>query len=225
MEGDESGRESAEQRGFDRILALSDGIFAFAITLLVLGLTVPTLTGVNTIANPNLLNLKLLGSLSGELSTFYSYALSFFVISVWWIAHHRVFRYINKYNTTLMWLNLFFLLFITIIPFLTELLNLYGNIQVSVIIYNLSQFIGGLALNGIWIYATKHHLIDSKALSQAQIKNIRNRGVVPSIVFLLAIVAALILPYFGIAPADAEFALFAMFPLQRTFARRSRTQG
>jgi uncharacterized membrane protein len=213
MIADERGTESAEEKGLDRILALSDGVFAFAITLLVLSLTVPTLTGEKN-------SLNLLGSLAGELPTFYTYALSFFVISVWWVAHHRLFRYIKRYTTTLMWLNLFFLLFITIIPFLTEILDQYGSIQAALIIYDLTQLFGGLALYAIWTYATGHHMIDSKTLSRSQIRNIRIRSLVPSLIFLLAIAISFVLPQ-GTPPSTANFALFCMFPLLRIAARKT----
>lgn len=210
---DEDASGSGEQKGLDRILALSDGVFAFAITLLVLGLAVPAIT-LQTSSS-------LLVALSKESSSFYSYAISFVVISVWWVAHHRLFRYITKYDSALLWINLAFLLFITIIPFLTELLNKYGNIVLAVVIYDVSQILGGLALSILWRYATNKHLL-TKSLIPAQIRNIRIRGYVPMIAFLLAIAVAFALPK-GVDPSDSMFVLFVMFPLMRFASRKKIT--
>ncbi|HZW55199.1 MAG TPA: TMEM175 family protein [Nitrososphaerales archaeon] len=146
--------------------------------------------------------------------------LSFFIIAVWWVAHHRLFRYIIGYDAALMWRNLVFLLFITIIPFLTEILDQYGDIEVALIIYNLSQFMGGLALNSVWNHATSKQLLISKSLTQDQVRNIRLRGYVPSIVFALAIGVSFLLPP-GISPATANLTLFAMFPLLRIVGRKN----
>lgn len=107
MNDEESKVSETEQRGLDRILALSDGVFAFAITLLVLGLTVPSIAEFGL--SQSSLNLKLLESLSNELTAFTSFGISFVVISIWWVVHHRLFRYVRGYDAGLMWRNLFFL--------------------------------------------------------------------------------------------------------------------
>lgn len=222
---DEEATSSSESRGLDRILALSDGIFAFAITLLVLGLTVPTIAenGLSQVA----LNTKLLQSLGAETTAFYSYGISFVVISIWWVAHHRLFQYIKRYDTTLMWRNLFFLLFVTIIPFLTQLMNDYGNVGVAVVIYDASQIAGGLALIGVWRHASKSHLLVNRSLTEAQIKNIQFRNYIPAVIFLLALVIAIFFSFtyssIGIPPAFANFALFGIWPMMRIAARRSKS--
>lgn len=216
---------SSQERGLDRILALSDGIFAFAITLLVLGLTVPSITesGLSQIA----LNSKLLESLGTETTAFYSYGISFVVIAIWWVAHHRIFQYIKKYDQALMWRNLLFLLFVTIIPFLTQLMNDYGNVGVAVIIYDASQFVGGFALAGIWKHASDNHLLINKSLSEDQIKSMQFRNYVPSIIFLAALVIAVLFSFsyqaLGIPPAFANFALFGIAPMMRLSARKSKS--
>jgi len=212
-------RASSEQKGLERILALSDGVFAFAITLLVLGLTVPSL-----ISGEARTSLNLLKSLSGEFASFYSYGLSFFIIAVWWVAHHRVFRYIVGYDSRLMWQNLLFLLFITIIPFLTELLNQYGDIQAAVVIYDISQFFGGLALSAVWSHATnKKHSLVANTLTQEQIRNIRIRGYVVPLTFLITIGIVFVLPTW-ISPSVANFALIGIVPLTRLVSRRKYTK-
>jgi uncharacterized membrane protein len=226
MNDEDAHLSSSEERGLDRILSLSDGVFAFAITLLVLGLAVPQISedGLGQFA----LTSKLLNSLAADSTAFYSYAVSFAVIAIWWVAHHRLFRHIKKYDATLMWRNLFFLLFITIIPFLTQLMNQYGNVGVAVMIYDASQLIGGLAIAAVWTHASKHHLLVSRSLTDSQIKNIQMRNYVPSIVFLIALILAAFLSYtyhfLQIPPGFANFALFGIAPVMRVAGRKSKSQ-
>ena len=214
---------SSEQRGLDRILSLSDGIFAFAITLLVLSLTVPSIVEYAGISQMQL-NSELLSSLVNETTAFYSYGISFAVIAIWWTAHHRLFRYIKKYDAALMWRNLLFLLFVTIIPFLTEMMNQYGNVGIAVMIYDGSQLTGGLALAGVWAHASKHRLLVSRSLTESQIKNIQFRNYIPSIVFVIALAIAILFSYsyesLGIPPGFANFALFGIAPLMRVASKR-----
>ena len=206
---DERAGTAADERGLDRILSLSDGIFAFALTLLVLSLTVPVLSGERT-------SLNLLSSLSNDFNAFVSYGVSFFVISTWWVAHHRTLGHVKRYDSSLMWMNLFFLLFITIIPFLTELVNTYGDIQAAVIIYDGSQLLGGLTLSALWRHVSKKHFLIEKKLTDEQIKIIKIRTLIPSFVFLGAIGVSFI------TSAYSNFTLFAMFPAYMILARKSK---
>jgi uncharacterized membrane protein len=217
MMTDEHARGSAENRGLDRIISLSDGIFAFAITLLVLSLVVPaTIPATNSVG--------LLVSLSSEYQAYFGYGVSFTVISIWWIAHHRIFRYINKFDTRLMWMNLGFLLFITINPFLTQILSKYGNLEAGVIIYDSAQILGGLAFTGVWRYASKMHFIEA-SLTTKQIKAITTRGLVTPLVFLAAIGVSFLLGYINSNLISfSNFTLFAIFPISRKLSlRRSKT--
>ena len=102
-------------RNFERVISFSDGVFSIAITLLVLSLTVPVMTGGDAAD-------KLALSLIGEWPTFFVYIISFLIIGNWWISHHRIYQHIKQADRTLLWLNLFFLLFITLIPFQTSLI-------------------------------------------------------------------------------------------------------
>src|SRR5512139_2403299 len=110
---------------FERILSFSDGVFSIAITLLVLSLSVPVLTG--SAAGPNLPS-----GLVAEWQSFLGYFISFFVIGMWWTVHHRYFQYLNGFDIRLLWLNLFFLLCITLIPFLTNLIIIYHESVLAV---------------------------------------------------------------------------------------------
>jgi uncharacterized membrane protein len=114
-------RDDAETE-FNRIVAFTDGVFAIAITLLVLTLEIPA--G---------------GDLDHELSErgeeFFAYFLSFAVLARFWLAHHRFYGTVERFDGRLIALNLFYLSFITLLPFTTELLGNYSDDSLGVAIY------------------------------------------------------------------------------------------
>ncbi len=109
----------------NRIEAFSDGVFAVAITLLVLNLQVPQIAA--SLVSKDLPQ-KLL-DLGPKLLIF---ALSFIVVGIYWVAHHNTFHYIKHADRNLLWLNILLLLCIVFIPFPTELLGQYPDQQISV---------------------------------------------------------------------------------------------
>lgn len=129
-----------------RVLALSDGVFAFAATLLVLSLALPLGTQ-GAAVRTYLLS-------SDFLRPLYSYAISFLVISLWWRGHHLVFSYIRAYDGTLVRLNFVFLLFVAILPFATGVLTSSGSDPVGAVFFSLLQVASGIALGGVWLYAS-----------------------------------------------------------------------
>jgi uncharacterized membrane protein len=134
----------------NRVEAFSDGVFAIAITLLALGLTVPH---VQLTTSPSLL----LHALLAEWPRFASFALSFVLIGEVWVNHHRMFSYIHQSAHWLIWLNL--------TPFATELLGEYAlqpdSQLVATVIYGATWTLGGVFYNALWWYASHNHrLID-----------------------------------------------------------------
>ena len=105
-------------RGFEknRLEALADGIFAVAMTLLVLDVKLPD--GEIYASNRDLLMRML--SLEHH---YVIYLVSFIVLGMFWVAHHAHFHYIRYVDHTLLWINLMFLFFITSVPFGTDLLG------------------------------------------------------------------------------------------------------
>ncbi|MGP8076521.1 MAG: TMEM175 family protein [Thermoplasmata archaeon] len=168
-----------------RIISLTDGVFAFALTLLVLGLTVPSFatTGLsNGQVSRHLGNL-----LQADWPSFLGYVFAFVMIAVWWTYHHRTFRYIERYDTILMWLNMAVLLEIAVMPFVLQVYTSYSSTQVAVILFAVMQAVTGLTLNVLWRYASSgHRLVDPK-LEPAEIRYFANWGLVTPVVFVLSI--------------------------------------
>lgn len=143
----------AVSHGNERLFAFSDGVFAITITLLVLELKVPEIAS-------DLVAKELSGELLHLFPRFASHIISFFVLGIFWIAHHNMFVHIKKHDHVLLWLNTLFLMCVASIPFPTGLLGEYPNERVSVIAYGLTLAINGIVLDLIWWYATTRQLVD-----------------------------------------------------------------
>ena len=180
-----------------RIMAFSDGIFAIAVTLLVLNLDVPELV------NPS--NASILEALSGMQVHLFAYLLSFIVIGLYWVKHHEMFNYIRKYDKKLIWLNLFFLLFISFSPFTTSLFSDYSEYMIPTVVYAVNFAITGFILSAIWVHATKNHKLVEKKLTDKFIQNFRLIGLVSPAVFTLSIPIA----FFN--PGLAHYSWFLIF--------------
>lgn len=115
-----------------RLETLVDGIFAIAMTLLVLGLAVPHING-------QLSNTVIQDSFYGLLPSFYSFILSFFLLAMFWNGHHRIFNHIKRINSTLLWINVIWLLFIVMVPFSASSISQYGIYTFPNVIFNLNM--------------------------------------------------------------------------------------
>lgn len=169
-----------EQLGLERILFFSDAVMAIAITLLAIDIRIPELApGVAAAELP-----KQLIALAPKLMTFF---ISFIVIGIYWISHHRYFGYIKRYDTRLILLNLMFLFFIICMPFLANMLGRYVFIPVALIAYTLAISALGFSMALIWWYASSHHRLISADLDPDTIRTINIRLFVAPAVFLVAV--------------------------------------
>ena len=108
----------------EHLINFSDAIFAFSITFMAVTIQIPSLP-------ENLTQIQIVETLIGELGTrFAIYAISFVVIGVYWISYHQIFNHIVDSQTIIVWLNLVFLFFITLIPFAVDLGVDYGSYQI-----------------------------------------------------------------------------------------------
>lgn len=116
------GADDDRERRFDlaRTIALSDGIFAFALTLLVLSLTVPVIGDAGS-------SQELVQALSERSSELISWLISFAVIGGFWMRHTSLTRRLTRVDGTFVVLNLVFLALIALVPYPTELLGRYSN--------------------------------------------------------------------------------------------------
>jgi uncharacterized membrane protein len=179
MIGAREGRSGAG-RELDRIVNFSDGVFAIVITLLVLDIRVPEIPA-------DLVSQELPSRIIALEPKFLSYVISFLVIAIYWQAHHRVFRPIRSYDSTLLWLNFLFLMAISFLPFPTSLLGEYSEEQLSVVIYAATAAVASLLLVSISWYATADHRLVSSDLDDEAERTQRMQGLAVPVVFVLSI--------------------------------------
>lgn len=142
-----------------RLESFSDGVFGFAITLLVLDIHVPTIRDGES----------LMALLLADWPTYLSFLIGFFTILVCWINHHYMFDHIYKNNSKLLLLNGFKLLVVTFTPFATALLSKYINTPeqgVAVGVYAGNFALMGTSMYLIWLYSVKADMMkhESEAL-------------------------------------------------------------
>jgi uncharacterized membrane protein len=149
-------REDAEVE-FNRIVAFSDGVFAIAITLLVLTLEVPA--GVDDLGQ----------ELRDRSDEFLAYALSFAVLGKLWLSHHRFFGSLGRFDGTLLALNLLYLAFVALVPFTSDLLGNYSGESVAVVAYALNLAAVSLVFTISVRYSVRHDLIREWARGHAEL--------------------------------------------------------
>jgi uncharacterized membrane protein len=140
--------------GVSRVAGFSDGVFAVAITLLVFGLRVPDL------ADPTSAG-ELSRALNEVVPELQAYAQTFLIIGAFWVGHHRAFRRIAREDDRLAWLNLFFLMSVSFMPFPATLVGRYPENRTSVILVGGSLAAVSLTYAGIWAYAAYGRLFIS----------------------------------------------------------------
>ncbi len=145
------GSESTEGLSKHRLEALGDGIFAFAMTLLVLDIKISRIP--EALSSPELLTSALLDLWPKILS----YITSFIVLAVYWIALVGYLHFVKHTDRWFLWLNLLFLMFVVFVPFTTDLLGDYHMLRLPVALYGCNIVALGLTLFFQWHYATSGH--------------------------------------------------------------------
>ena len=176
-----------------RIGALSDGVLAIVMTLLVIELVVPE---VPKLLAAEQLHLKLIEMWP----KFAAFVLSFITLGMFWSFHHIMFQHIKHINEKVVWINMLYLMFAALVPFSTAMLGEYTIFAtIAVLLWGANIFLIMLAINALWWYVTKNKHFLNKDVSLPEIKQIKINAGVGSIVLLVTIGLSFINPYIGIA--------------------------
>jgi len=160
-----------EEKETGRVEAFSDGVFAIAITLLVLELKVPQLPDGASGG-------RLARALLAQWPSYLALVTSFFTILVMWINHHRMFRFVNKVSAPFLYANGLLLLAVTVVPFPTALLAAYferPGASVAAAAYAGTFVLTGLAYNLLWWAAISGRRLLKPGVSEDAIREISNR--------------------------------------------------
>lgn len=163
-----------------RIEAFSDGVFAIAITLLILEIKVPA---------PNA---DLAARLLKQWPSYLAFVISFLFIGIMWINHRRLFAHIKRADNMLLALNLLLLLGVTTVPFPTAVLaqHLGQNGQrAAMILYNATYFVIGIPFNVLWRYCrSKNHHLLGKEFDTATVEKITTQYAYGPLLYLICMV-------------------------------------
>jgi uncharacterized membrane protein len=188
-----------------RLEALSDGVLAIVITLLILAFT----DADKEIANSRSMSSdELVGFLLGLWPHLLGYVLSFVLIAIYWILHHHMFHYIRRADRGLLWLNLLFLMSVAFVPFPTDLLStcILHESNVIVILYGATHLICGLMLAAVWGYATRQRRLVADGIDPAVVRATMQTTLTGPALYLLAICASF-------ASTSAAIVVYCIVPL------------
>ena len=169
----------------NRIEALGDGIFAIAMTLLVLELKLPS--------GP------LAQGLIQSWPSLLSFFISFIVLGIYWIGHRLMFHFFIATNRTFLWINIVFFMSICLVPFSASLLGQHPSDQLAITIYGANLIFCSVAVFWIWTYATKHRQLTEAAIPAKMQCDVRRHLLIAPALYLLAIVLAFWWPIASIA--------------------------
>jgi len=166
-----------------RLEAFSDGVYAIAITLLILNIRIPEVA-------PAFLGSALLQMLPQV----FAYGMSFFVIALYWFSHHRVAQQVKQIDGTFVWLNMIWLLFVTIMPFPTALLGRYPFQPLPIAIYGADLILANVTGFIILIYMGRHPELCFTVVDSALLRRQVPIYAITNGVYVLAIVCGWYLP-------------------------------
>ena len=151
--------ETPLRRETGRVEAFSDGVFAIAITLLILDIKVPARPDWMSASDAGHANQWLLGVLGGQWPAYVAYFMSFAVILVMWVNHHKIFSLLRRTDHAFLFWNGLLLMLISIVPFPTALLATYWMTpaaKVGAAVYAGHGFAIALAFQGVWQHAIRN---------------------------------------------------------------------
>lgn len=167
-----------------RLEQLADGVFAIVMTLLVLDIKVPD-------AAPYASDAELWRELKLLTASFLSYILSFLVLASYWMGHHFIVSmYAKNISRMLAFLNVPFLMMVSLVPFSTHLLSKYPQSQLAIGIYGCNVILIGLLLYFILDYVIKSHEIENTELDARHVRYGYIRVLLPIFSALLAVAAS-----------------------------------
>jgi uncharacterized membrane protein len=168
-----------------RLEAFSDGVFAVAITLLILEINVPE--GEN-----------LWHQLKDEWPSFASFFVSFWVIGIIWVNHHGVMDHLKRADRPVLYLNLLVLMTVVFIPFSTALMAEHlksgADEKVAALVYALAFFAMAVAYNLLWTYIVRHREGLGVELPDEEVRRTSVSFMIGGPIYAIAVIFAFISP-------------------------------
>ncbi len=203
------GRRTNPLLSFSRLEIFMDGVFAIAITLLVIEIKVPGHKEIDE-----------LGGLRNYLISIWphyiSYMVSFFILGVWWSSMNHFHLMVKKTNHTFNIINVFFLMTIAFIPFTTAVMGEYTSYteyrNVAVTTYCIGYYLPSLSAVIMVLYAFHRHRLVDPLLSQKFMDRFRNKIIAGNAMVLLALISSFFYPIVALIITGITFILFFIPP-------------
>ncbi|QDA59927.1 TMEM175 family protein [Hymenobacter jejuensis] len=191
----------------ERMILFTDAVFAIAITLLIIEIKVPEMH------HPT--EQEALGALFRITPKFVGFFIGFFIIAIYWVAHHRIFRFVHSYDSKLIWINILFLLSIVVMPFTTAFQSEYVNLKTPWIVYSINVAFTGFMQVRLQSYLRDpaNGIVRPRAVGHPDLD--LARPLMSPAVFLLSILLAYVLPGFMLRMLP-----MVLFPLFSIYVRR-----
>lgn len=189
----------------ERIAALSDGLFAIAMTLLVLDIHIPEIAGIHGEAD-------LVRALAGLAPHFLIYLMSFLTLGIFWVGQQTQLNHFARADRNLAWLHIAFLAVVALVPFSTALLAAYVTFRTALIVYWFNVLMLGVMLFLSWRYARRAELIVVSAPADIDSAVVR-RIVIAQSLYLFGAALCAIGTYWSIAFIALVQLNYALAPL------------
>jgi uncharacterized membrane protein len=197
-----------DDKDTNRLEAFSDGVFAVAITLLILNIQPPSLSTPELLTDPALREF-----IGKQWPMLLAFVTSFFTIGIMWINHHRLFTHIKRTDNTLLLLNLLLLLIIVFIPFPTALVAqqyaVHPEMHFAAVVYSGTNVILAICFNLLWRYASYHNRLLGKDANTRAVMAINRQYLFGPLLYLIA---------FGLAWINTPFSIIFLLILALFFA-------
>ena len=164
----------------DRLMALTDGVIAIIITILVLDIRVPELGSGQSLAD----------SLIEVQPTFVSFVLSFLLVGMFWTLHRQTFNQVRYIDHNAIWLNLLFLLALALVPFAASALGEYSEEPTALRLYGSVMIVASLLRIALNYYFQRHPGLLWQSESKASRRLTTTTAWVPIVVYLIAMLVA-----------------------------------
>ena len=199
-----------EAHSAKRLVQFSDGVFTVALTLLVIDIAVPNLPAGTSSGRADQAAL-------GPAPNIAAFALSFWVVGAYWLTHHRHYVFIQRYDGTLLLLNLLLLMTVCFIPWPTAVIGHFGNYFVAWVLYALSMAAMGLATAAVWFYASSRPALVDGVTPELR-RFYMARAIATPAIFLVSI------PIAAVNLVVGEYTWIAIFVVLRFLSHRYREQ-
>jgi len=200
-------------RSVGRLAALSDGVFAFAMTVIVLDLRVPPLAPIHSESDLA----RAVIALAPEAAT---YLMSFLTLGIFWVGQEAQLEQFERADRDLTWIQLAFLAAVATLPFSTRLLSDFIGFRVALLIYWANIVVLGSLLYASWAYAERARLVAGEAPPDLA-RAVRRRIVVAQALYALSAALCVIDTYVSIASIFTLQLYYAVAPRWRPRANGS----